>query len=113
MQWRMRTKKKEAEENEAEKKEEQNEDEHVEEPQHRKQKCKYIQKEPTPPPKLVPDKKTAAKKVKKRASQKRFKALKCPRMEKVVTLSLNCQTTNRGKKLAVDWLREVATLKRK
>jgi hypothetical protein len=51
-------------------------------------KHKYVKKEPTPPPKLVADKKPAVKKAKKRASPKRSKSLKCPRMEKAVTLSL-------------------------
>jgi chromatin remodeling complex protein RSC6 len=86
-------------------KEEQKEVEIVEVPWHKKQKQKYVKKEPAPPPKMVARKKTAAKKVKNRVSQKMFKSLKCPRMERVETLSLNNQTTNKGNKSAEDWLR--------
>jgi hypothetical protein len=46
----------------------------VEEPQPEKQKRKYIKKEPTLPPKMIADMRTAAKKAKKRASPKRFKS---------------------------------------
>ncbi len=33
--------------------------------------------------------------------------MKCPRVEKAVTLSLNYGTSNKGKKSAEDWLRAV------